>query len=206
MTDKITPPPISTALRQQAEQQLRTGTAQLSNTSTASSDALSVLYRLSSTANTASDGLKLLHELQTYQVELDLQLEQLQHDELEHSQELSCYRQFFAICPLACLMLSLNGTIIAGNDAAVRVFSQLKTPLPEHAPEPLCGRPILSLFCPSCRPMLNAALAKVQRNQQSTTLIATPVSSKAELHSTVRNVQLSITLSPDHNTILIMLT
>lgn len=206
MTDQITPPPISTALRQQAEQQLHTGTAQLNNASTASSDALGALYRLSSTANTASDGLKLLHELQTYQVELDLQLEQLQHDEHEHSQELSCYRQFFTICPVACLMLSLNGTVIAGNDAAVRFFSQLKTPLPEHSPDSLCGRPILSLFCPSCQPMLNATLAKVQRNQQSATLIATPGSSKAEPHSTARNVQLSINLSPDHNTILIMLT
>lgn len=206
MTDQITPPPISDALRQQAELQLRSGTAQLSSAFTASSDALGVLYRLSSTANTASDGLKLLHELQTYQVELDLQLEQLQHDELEHSQELACYRQFFAICPVACLMLSLNGTIIAGNDAAGRLFSQLRTQLHEHSPESLCGRPILSLFCQSCRPMLNATLAKVQRNQLSATQIATLASSKPELHSKARSVQLSINLSPDRNTILIMLT
>ncbi|MBZ9611814.1 hypothetical protein [Rheinheimera maricola] len=206
MTDKLTPPPISNELRQRAEQQLRTGTAQLNNASTASSDALGALYRLSSTANTASDGLKLLHELQTYQVELDVQLEQLQHDEREHSQELSCYRQFFAICPLACLMLSLNGTIIAANDAAGRLFSHAATNVAEHASESLCGRPVFSLFCPSCQPMLSAALAKVQRNQQSATLIATPVSRAAEPRSTADSMQLSITLSPDHNTILIMLT
>ena len=60
-------------LRRQAEQQLREGSANFDVAYTASADALTELYRLSSNAKTASSGLKLLHELQTYQVELELQ-------------------------------------------------------------------------------------------------------------------------------------
>lgn len=65
-------------LRQLAEQQLREGSANFDLAYTASADALGALYQLSSNAQTASSGLKLLHELQTYQVELELQQAQLQ--------------------------------------------------------------------------------------------------------------------------------
>ncbi|WP_240222098.1 PAS domain-containing protein [Rheinheimera hassiensis] len=202
MSDPIIPPQLTTVLRQQAEQQLRTGTAQLSNAFTASSDALGVLYRLSSVASTAADGLKLLHELQIHQVELDLQLEQLKHNELEYSHELACYRQFFDLAPTGCLILSLDGIITHCNAAAIRLFDDAKDYQPGQQPQQLCGRPLLSMFSATCQPMLSAALARVQRNQQSATLI---VSTDVTVVET-RTLHLSAQLSQDHNAILIMLT
>jgi hypothetical protein len=203
MSDPIIPPHIAAPLRQQAEQQLRSGTAQLSSAFTASSDALGVLYRLSSVANTAGDGLKLLHELQIHQVELDLQLEQLQQNERECNHELACYRQFFDMAAVGCFILSLDGMISAGNAAATDLFAHLfnKT---EHQPkqlaEQLCGRSLLSLFSATCRPMLSATLARVQRNQQSATLMVSTDAAEA------RTLRLIAQLSPDHKAILIMLT
>ncbi|MDR6984176.1 PAS domain-containing protein [Rheinheimera pacifica] len=198
MSDPRVPPQVTEALRQQAEQQLRTGTAQLSNAFTASADALGVLYRLSSVANTAADGLKLLHELQIHQIELDLQLEQLQQNEHECNHELACYRQFFQLAPQGCLLLSLDGLITGCNATAIRLFANEA----EDRAQQLCGRALLSLFSTTCRPMLNATLARVQRNQQSATLIATIATHTAE----TRSVRLAINLSPDLKAILIMLT
>ena len=202
MSDPIVPPQLTTLLRQQAEQQLRTGTAQLSSAFTASADALGVLYRLSSVGNTAADGLKLLHELQIHQVELDLQLEQLQHNEGEYSHELACYRQFFAMAPVGCFILSLDGIITDCNAAAIRLFADAADYQPGQQPQQLCGRPLLSLFSGTCQPMLSAALARVQRNQQSATLIVTTTANTVETCS----LRLAINLSPDHKAILIMLT
>ncbi|MDP2715767.1 PAS domain-containing protein [Rheinheimera sp.] len=196
MSDPIIPPHPDAPLRQQAEQQLRSGTAQLSNAFTASADALGVLYRLSSAANTAGDGLKLLHELQIHQVELDLQLEQLQQNERECNHELACYRQFFELAPAGYFILSLDGLITACNAAAVRLFANEA----QNRPEQLCGRALLSLFSAACRPMLSATLTRVQRNQQSATLM---VSTDA---ATAQTLRLSAQLSPDHKAILIMLT
>ena len=175
MSDPIIPPHLAAPLRQQAEQQLHSGTAQLSNAFTASSDALGVLYRLSSEATSAGDGLKLLHELQIHQVELDLQLEQLQQNEHEYQHELTCYRQFFELAPVGCFILKLDGMISAANAAATALYTnQLANPAelqPAQRPDQLCGRSLLSLFSATCWPMLSATLARVQRNQQSATLM-----------------------------------
>ena len=204
MTEQITPAQVSAALRQQAEQQLKSGTAALSCAFNASADALAVLYRLSSTANTASDGLKLLHELQTYQVELDIQLEQLQNTEREQSQELACYRQFFTLTAQPCLVVDAEGIISHHNPAAASRLSSTA--------QSLCGRAVLSLFALKCRPMLNAALARAQHKAQSMVLMLTLADNTAASNTTPvtepipATMQLSIHPGPDHNSLLIMLT
>lgn len=206
MSEPKNPSQLTAPLRQQAEQQLSSGTAQLSTSFIASTDALSVLYRLSGAANTASDGLKLLHELQIHQVELDLQLEQLQENEREFNHELACYQQFFAINPVACLMLSTDGIITKGNAAATRLFASLIEALPEMQSQQLCGRSLQSLLCATCRPLFSATLARVLRNQQRATLLVTPVSPSGSRSQAAKNLRLTINLSPDHKAILIMLT
>ncbi len=215
---------LTAPLRQLAEQQLCNGSAQLSTSFNASTEALRVLYRLSSAAHTASDGLKLLHELQVYQVELDLQLEQLQNNEREFNHEFACYQQFFAMNPVACLTLSTDGIITNGNAAATRLFSDPTEAQPEHLlpqhlqeisqnlSQPNCqqlvGRSLLSLLSANCRPLFSAALARVQRNQQRATLLVDKTVSSAGSVSAAgaNDLRLTINMSPDHKAILIMLT
>ena len=203
MSDQIVPPDVTIKLRQQAEQQLKTGTAPASNAFSASADALGVLYRLSSVTTTASDGLKLLHELQTYQVELDLQLEQLQQNERESSHELACYRQLFDMTPVGCLILSLDGIITDCNSAAERLFENGI----QQTLESLRGSSLLSQLSPACRPMLKASLARVQRNQESATLIVTQNTNIVHSSASVstRNLRLTIDMSADEKAIVIML-
>lgn len=202
------PSQFTAPLRQLAEQQLSSGSAQLSTAFNASADALAVLYRLSSAGTTASDGLKLLHELQVHQVELDLQLEQLQHNEHEVNHELACYQQFFAINPAACLVLSTDGIITKSNDAACRLFSHVTEAEPDPFYQPLNGRSLLSLLSPSCRPLFSAALARVHRSKQRATLLVSTVPDKQKENgiATESSLRLTISLSPDNKAILIMLT
>lgn len=205
MSDHLVPPQVTAPLRQQAEQQLRTGTAQFNTTFTTSGEALGVLYRLSSAAHTASDGLKLLHELQTYQVELDLQLEQLQQNERETCHELLCYHQFFAMAPVGYIMLSLDGLITDANPAAERLFAPIAQPQPPA--QPLTGCSLLSLLSAACQPMYHAALARVHRTQQSTTLLITKAAHLVNASATdATTLRLTINPSSDHKAILVMLT
>ena len=109
-------------LRHDAENRLRHGTAPLSKGGTLSADALNVLYKLASSPDSAGEGLKLLHELQAYQVELDLQYEQLEANESQHAEELAHYKSLYEFAPAAYLVVRFDGQIIESNLAGARIF------------------------------------------------------------------------------------
>lgn len=179
-------------LRLEAENRLRMGTAPRARASTVSVDALGVLYRLASVPDTAAEGLKLLHELQTYQVEVDMQREQLVANERESSHDVSCYRTLFDMAPSGLVILTLEGCITDCNAAAVRLFGGDK--------DELCGRQIGSLMSPESQPMLAAMLARVRRNREGATLIVTSDSA----HTGVRSLRLLANLTPDGESMLMM--
>ncbi|CAI3795346.1 PAS domain-containing protein [Rheinheimera sp. MM224] len=194
MSDFNHTPESSNLLRQQASDRLKNGTAQCSDIVTASADALSVLYKLSSSPDTAVDGLKLLHELQTYQVELDMQLEQLKANELESGHELSCYRMFFEMAATGCMLLRTDGVIMDCNLSAARLFDTVK--------EQLLGQPVDSLLSTESKAQLKTALTRLQSGDTSTNKILTTNPAQTGRHS----LELSITLSPDRRAIMMMVT
>jgi len=109
-------------LRLDAETRLEQGFAPPTENWTLSIKALTALYKLASTPDSAGEGLKLLHELQTHQVELNLQHEQLVANEREFAQELVRYKAFFDFAPAGYLIVSRNGRIIESNLAGARLF------------------------------------------------------------------------------------
>ncbi|MFV8834718.1 PAS domain S-box protein [Aquisalimonas sp.] len=108
-------PTTEQQLRFEAKSRLRDGSTPLSRDWTISPDALAMLYRLASTPDSAGDALKLLHELQTYQVELDLQHEQVRSHERELSRDLDHYSALFEFAPVAYFIVDLDGRIIETN-------------------------------------------------------------------------------------------
>lgn len=80
-----------------------------------SPDALEVLYKLASSPTSADDGLKLLHELQTHQIELDLQYEQSKINEHETEAELSRYKALYEFAPVGYFIISREGRILDTN-------------------------------------------------------------------------------------------
>ena len=61
------------------------------------------------------DPLKLIHELQTYQIELELQNEDLRRSQQELAESQASYAQFYDFAPVGYLTLSLKGFILKSN-------------------------------------------------------------------------------------------
>ncbi len=109
-------------LRADAEGRLGSGTAPATAGWGVGTEALSLLYRLASDPESSSDALKLLHELQTYQVELDLQHAQLAENEHELAQQLAHFQTLYDHAPAAYLVLGRDGRILRSNRAASELF------------------------------------------------------------------------------------
>lgn len=122
MSNPATDPRSLSPLRLAAELKLREGKAPLTNSVGVSADALALLYRLAVAPASAGDALKLLHELQTHQVELDLQHEQLKANEREFAQELNRYKALFDFAPVGYLVVGREGLIIEANLAGAQLL------------------------------------------------------------------------------------
>lgn len=111
-----------TQLRTKAEAQLEAGTSQPSGHWSMGVDALSLLYRLASNPENGEDALKLLHEMQVYQVELDLQHEEIASSERALAEDLSFYRELYDSAPIAYFLVDFEGVIIQANVAAAELL------------------------------------------------------------------------------------
>lgn len=127
-------------LRLDAEARLEAGASGPNNGWSLSPDALSRLHRLASTPDSAGDALKLLHELQTHQVELDIQHEQLLASEHQAIQDLLFYRTLFQSAPVGYFITGLDGHIMDCNPAACELLGL--------SGDELCGRTLESLLAP----------------------------------------------------------
>lgn len=137
-------------LRADAEARLRTGTAPATAGWGVGTEALSLLYRLASDPERSGDALKLLHELQTYQVELDLQHGQLAENEHDLTQQLAHFQTLYDHAPAAYLVLGRDGRILRSNRAASELFGLDAEQLGNHR--------LSSLLSQESGPAIRAAL------------------------------------------------
>lgn len=137
-------------LRADAEGRLRTGTAPATAGWGVGTEALSLLYRLASDPKSSGDAMKLLHELQTYQVELDLQHAQLAENEHELTQQITHFQTLYDHAPAAYLVLGRDGRILRSNRAASELFGLDAEQLENHM--------LSSLLSPESRPAVVSAL------------------------------------------------
>lgn len=139
-------------LRADAEELLRAGTAPPSAGWTVGAEALSLLYRLASDPERSGDAQKLLHELQTHQVELDLQHAQLADNEGDLAQQLAHFECLYDHAPAGYLVLGLDGRILRSNRFARDFFGMDAGPLE--------GRLLTSLVSSEEAPVILAAVEK----------------------------------------------
>lgn len=139
-------------LRADAESRLRSGTAPITAGWAVGPEALSLLYRLASDPDRSSDALKLLHELQTHQVELNLQHGQLMDSEQELAGQIGHFQSLYDDAPAAYLVLGSDGHILRCNRAASALFGLGSDPLTDHK--------LIDLLSPDSRPVAAAALDK----------------------------------------------
>lgn len=140
-------------LRFDAESRLRNGTAPPTKGWTLSADALTILYKLASTPDSASEGLKLLHELQAYQVELDLQHEQLEANERQFAEELARYKSLYEFAPAGYFVVDFDGLIIESNLTGAQLFGAKQ--------DELGGQRFDHFLAPEYRTILGGLLGKL---------------------------------------------
>ena len=154
MAISVANPRSPTLLRQDAEARLKSCTAPRSAGWVFGTDALTLLYNLASSPDKSADAVKLLHELQTHQVELDLQYEQLEANEHALAEDLARYKALFDYAPAGYFMVSLDGHIIDGNLAGAELFGMDR--------DDLGACPVSIFLAPESRPALEDLLLQLQ--------------------------------------------
>jgi len=141
-------------LRLDAEARLEAGSAPSMKGWSVGINALGSLHQLASTPENAVDALKLLHELQVYQVELDLQHEQMESTQRELAEDLARYRGLYEHAPVGYINLSPQRTIRECNIAGASLLRARQ--------DELRGSKLDTLLAPGSRPMLVELLKRVR--------------------------------------------
>lgn len=152
MSSKRDEPNGEQSLRSRAVARL-TGTSNPKDTRANSAAALAILHELASSPATAADSLKLLHELQVYQVELDLQAEELRRSVAELEGALNRQVQLFEFSPAACFIVDRSAALCELNRAGARLLGFDR--------DAVLGRALDSFLTPDSSRALHAALARV---------------------------------------------
>jgi len=145
-------------LRLDAETRLRQGLAPPTRGWAVGADTLALLYRLASAPDTAADALKLLSELQTQQVELDLQHAQLEADQQELAEALAHYRGLYDFAPVGYLVVGLEGQVLEGNRAGAELLGT--------GSDGLAGQPISPFFARDSRPAVLGLIEALREGVQ----------------------------------------
>lgn len=108
-------------LRAEASFRLKIGIATGGNW-TLGADTLGLLFKLASSPDTMMDGLKLLHELQTHQVELEMQHQELERCVQLNDKQNGAYKSLFEDAPFGYLVVQADGIVVQSNLAASRLL------------------------------------------------------------------------------------
>jgi PAS domain-containing protein len=122
--------PVGTmALRDRAFERL-TGRHAPAAASARASSALRVLHDLATAPESAANALALLHELQVYQVELELQDENLRSSVAELETALARQHEVYDAAPVALVTIDVTGVIRHSNLQAAALFGTPRESLP----------------------------------------------------------------------------
>jgi len=139
-------------LRRRALQRL-TGKYDAHDSRWNSSAAFRVLHELASLPSTSAAALTLLHELQVYQVELDLQDEELRHSRAEIEAALNRQMQLYDFAPVGCFTVDRRTALRELNLAAASMLGSER--------DQLLGRTLDSFIAPQSAQALHAMLDAV---------------------------------------------
>ena len=137
------------ALRSRAAARL-TGTAATKGSAAREADALAVLHALASSPETAADALTLLHELQVYQVELDLQAQEMRESRAELEATLRRQTELYEHQPAGCFTIDAQSVVHELNQAGAGLLG--------IARDDAFGLPLDAFLCNDSAARLRAAM------------------------------------------------
>jgi PAS domain-containing protein len=192
MSDYSVDPRFPEQLRLKAESLLLQGLKPRSTGHIVSADVLWVLYRLARSSESAADSLKILHELQTHQIELELQLEQSEANERDAAAELERYKAIFEFAPVAYFIISREGFVMACNQTGVALFADVGVELE--------GVHFEALLASVSRPAFNWHLKKLFNGSRSENCTVEVGNSNETQH-----LRIKAGLAPDGNSVFMTL-
>jgi len=193
MPDSPVDPQFPADLRAMAESLLKQGMATASDGHFCSADSLAVLYKMACSHDSAADSLKLLHELQTFQIELDLQREQNEARASEIAADLLRYKTLFDNAPVGYMIINCDGCIEESNQAAAILLGSTN--------EELDGQLIEDFLAPASRPLFSWQLKKMFKGSSGETSF---VHAKDNVDAGLLRV--IATLAPDGDEVLMTLS
>ena len=87
---------------------------------------LSTASSSSSTTNQTIDGIKVLHELDTYQIELELQNKELQESNRKFAEEVETHHRHYEVAPVGYVTLSEKGSVLELNQTLASMLGVAK--------------------------------------------------------------------------------
>lgn len=130
-----------------------TGVAATKASPIRAADALTVLYALASSPETASNALTLLHELQVYQVELDLQAQELRESHAELEAALHRQIELYDFQPVGCFTIDPRLTLQELNQTGADMLKIER--------DDAYGRPFDAFLCPASARRFRSAISSV---------------------------------------------
>lgn len=144
-------------LRSRAASQLA-GAAATKGSTARAADALTVLHALASCPNTASDALTLLHELQVYQVELDLQAQELRESRADLESALRRQIELYDFQPVGCFTID--------SRLVVHELNQTGADMLQTGRDIAYGLGLDAFLCAQSAPLLRSAIASVDSGER----------------------------------------
>ena len=144
------------SLRQRAAEKLIGGIPSASKRAS-QSEALAVLHQLASSPSTAGDAMALLHELQVYQVELDLQQEELRRSQSELEAALMRQAALVERAPAGYMTIDASTVLCEINLAGARLLGAAR--------DVLLGRPLASLVATHSVGVLQALMGRAREGR-----------------------------------------
>lgn len=194
MSDSRDDPEQQTKLRLKAEERLKNRTSPPTKGWTLGLETLDLLFKLASDPERASDALKMLHELQTYQVELDMQHEQLEANERELAHDRDYYKVLYDHAPIGYFIVSLGGQIIQSNLAGAGLLGVTRVEF--------CKHPVTNFLAPESRPKIFTLLHEVQSGSPEASCVV--LSENRGKGS--RLLHITANFSPNHEAILMVVS
>lgn len=151
-------------LRHTAETELRSGNLDLNSGWALPAETLETLYKLASDPDGAADALKLLHELQTHQVELELQYRELEANEQFMGEQLTKFKGLLDASSIGYIVADANGHILEINSAAIDLLA--------IADQNLRGTSVSQFFQPDAQSRLRALFKQLSNNDDSDDVVS----------------------------------
>ncbi|HSG93085.1 MAG TPA: PAS domain-containing protein [Methylotenera sp.] len=181
------------SLRESADAELNDGNLDINSGWLLPLETLSLLYKMASEPDSAADALKLLHEIQTHQVELELQYRQLEANEQFITEQLSNFK--------AVLDISLVGFIMADADGLITVINGAANRLLAIGDEEVVGTSVHKLFQPLAQIRLRNLFEQLADKDTAADVVCieTPQNDNSE----AKKLKITACISPASNAVLI---